>query len=242
MRQNEKENSSKNIPLVISEERAKELCSTGKWIADTDILDRINKESKRIQREFPEWPKSSIRPDVKMLQEFFKAAPKLLKESVETQIVHQKFDLEAHTEIRVKMGAIFKVKSTALDIAVDALSLILAVCATTPWSLLFIIWVGFSFLDLVQKLWKGYESLLDPDEIHVFEAIFRCQGRLCTINYDAVKEKNYNDAYGTVNPSVVEIENEIRGAHNKHQIVKTLANLKSRGIIVERDGLWSIAF
>lgn len=244
MSQNEKEKSFRNIQTLISEDRATKLCLTGEWISDNDILDRIHEKSKQIQGEFSEWPTSPVQPDdkVKVLKEFFQNATKLLEQSVETQIVHQQIDIGAPAEIRVKPGAVFKVKSSALAVGVNALALILAIFSTTAWPLLFSVWVGLSVINLVKILFNGYESLSDPDEKLVFEAIFRCQGRLCVINFEALRKKSYDEAFGTVNPSVAEIEKEIGGALTNRQIVKTLASLKSRGVLAERNGVWAIVF
>ncbi len=242
MSQDEDRKRSRTVHTLISEESAARLCATGEWISDKDVLTRVHEKSKQIQAAFTEWPTSSVRPDVAVLQEFFQNASKLLQERVETHIVHQRFDPLAPAELRVKPGAVFKVKSAALDAGINALALILAVVATTPWPILFSVWVGLSVLNLFKLLFSNYENLVDPDERLVFEAIFRCQGRLCVISYEALRNKNYDEAYGTVNPNIAAIEKEIGDTLTNREIMKALASLKSRGVLSERNGRWSIAF
>jgi hypothetical protein len=118
----------------------------------------------------------------------------------------------------------------------------LAIFATTPWPVLFPVWVGLSVRNLVRTILNSYESLVDPDELMVLEAICRCQGRSSIVNYDALSQMRYDDAYGTVNPTVAEIETEIGGSVKTGAIMKALSSLKSRGVLEERGGVWSIAF
>jgi len=230
------------IKTTISEGQAERLCATGEWITDDDVKKRINEKSKEIQCGFVDWPPSPMRPDILVLKEFFQIAPELLGEKVESKIVHHRFEPHAHAEVRVKPGAVFKVKSAALLAGEKALALVLVIFATTTWPLLFPAWAGLSIINLVRIILNSYESLLDPDELSVFEAIFRCQGRSCIVNYDALKEMRYNDAYATANPTVAEIEREIHGRVESQAILKALSSLKSRGVLKERDGVWSIAF
>ena len=219
---------SERVFTVIIEEEAARLYATGNWISDIQVIDRIHQQSKNVV-------------DARALQEFFHASREILPEIVESKYIKQTFD-SCQVELRIKAGIIFKVKSTALDLGINGLGLILAIFSTTTWPFFFPVWLGLSVIVLVKSLYKGWESIRDPDERLIFEAIFRYQGRACVVNYDALENKNYNEAYGFVSPTVQNILLEIGHELTERETNKALASLGSRGIVEKRDGRWAISF
>jgi len=244
MSQDNKEHQPRKVPSIISEGEAARLCQSGEWITDLHVCDRIQQKSEDILAAFPDWPSSNQTPTVDPLTELFQLCPIILSDSeaVEAKHIAQRFDVTSRMEIRVKPGVVFKVKSAVLDLGINGLALILAIFSTTTWPLYFPVWLGLSLTVLIRTLYKNLESIRDPDEKVVFEAIFRCQGRFCIVNYLALQNKEYDEAYGFVSPTVDDISAEIKGQLSHREITKALASLELRGIVKDRNGRWSISF
>ena len=244
MSQDNKERQPRNVPSIISEGEALQLCQSGEWITDLRVGDRIHQKSEDILATFQDWPSSNQTHDFDALTEFFQLCPIILSESetVEAKHIIQRFDLTSMMELRVKAGVVFKLKSAALDLGINGLGLILAIFSTTTWPLYFPVWLGLSLTVLIRTLYKNLESIRDPDEKLAFEAIFRCQGRYCVVNYLALQHKEYDEAYGFVSPTVSDLSAEIKGQISDREIIKALASLESCGIVKQRNGRWSISF
>lgn len=244
MGQDNKKRQLRKVPTVISEGKAVQLCQSGEWITDLKVSDRIQQKSKDILANFQDWSSSNQTASVYALTEFFQLCPIILSESeaVEANRIMPQFDPGYNLELRIKAGVVFKLKSAALDLGINSLGLILAIFSTTAWPLYFPVWLGLSLTVLIRTLYRNLESIRDPDEKVVFEAIFRCQGRFCIVNYVALKDKNYDEAYGFVLPTVSDLSAEIKGQISEKEIGKALASLESRGIVKERNSRWSISF
>ena len=244
MSQDKKEHQPRKVSSIISEEEATQLCQSGEWITDKQVRDRIEQKSKDILAAFPNWPSSNQTPDARLLTEFFQLCPIVLSDSeaVAAQHIAQRFDITSRMEIRIRPGVIFKAKSAALDLGINGLALILAIFSTTTWAPYFSVWLSLSFAVLIRTLYKNLESIRDPDEKAVFEAIFRSQARCCIVNYAALLNKQYDEAYGLVCPSVDDLSTEIKGQLSHRKITKALASLKLRGIVKDRNKRWSISF
>lgn len=231
------------IPSIITEEEAIKLCSGGEWITDLKIKDMVADKAKELQQQFQEWKQPDMPgPNISHIVNAFDSVNSVLDELFEHKVIAFTGLLSPFAELRVRANAVYKVIPTLMNTAVHGISLVIAVLAVTTFSNLFLIWagVGVNVVTIVYKLYKGWEILSDPDERLVFEEIFKLQGKLVTVNYDAVKNKDFDAAYGTVSPPTDDIAAAIGNRLSRRELEKTLAALKNRDVVHQRRGRWSI--
>jgi hypothetical protein len=87
---------------------------------------------------------------------------------------------------------------------------------------------------------KQYYERLQGEELEVLEAIAKLAGQSSCINYDKLGQKDYDGAFGTVNPMLDAIAGDV-GVDTKSAL-RTLNSLKRQGIVAERHGRWGITF
>ena len=142
------------------------------------------------------------------------------------------------SELRIKPNTVFKVGSSLSEI-VEGLGLIYAVFTITPLAFLAKAALGKQLLDVAKRLFECWEVLDDPDERVVFEAVFRLQGKR---SGDILRLRDYSQAPALLESDVAGICVEVGSSLTEREVVKTLASLRHRGIVSERDGRWRIVF
>lgn len=100
----------------------------------------------------------------------------------------------------------------------------------------------FEVIRIVKALYSGFEQLKDPAERSVFEAIFNSHGKLATVNYDALRQLDFDRADGHVSPSIDELVEALSSKLSKEEVRKALNSLDGRKIIGERNSRWHVRF
>jgi hypothetical protein len=144
--------------------------------------------------------------------------------------------------MRIGMGRIIKIKEAAKNSIASALGLIYYSATVQVHGGLLL----FGYLALgwpvVGTLTKAIETISDPDELQVFEAVATLAAEICVVDSEALKKEDFPAAYGKRAPFREDIVMKLSGKVSSHVIDKSLAALKQRGILVCDDERWRIAF
>lgn len=133
---------------------------------------------------------------------------------------------------RVLPGRIYKFKQAIPDLMLGCAELILLLLSAaqdgniTPLEMGL---AGVPFVDLIRRLKDHYETITDPVEFSVFEAIHQGKKEYWT--------------YGKIDkwPSLTDIE-RILPDMDRSKIINILERLRDRGILSNEDDTWKIAF
>ena len=229
---------------MISQQEAAKLVKTGQWIYDTSVPSPLDVLTELIPEE------SSVWEDLKLIDHLNSAslvnenknlALGALGSSVESMYITQTQDDYNVLALRVKQYRVFKVATAAKDGLPRFLALVVAGMLFTPLTGP-IGWVtpAVAAIDFVNAMAGAYEKIGDPDDMLVFELIYKLQRRPVIIDYDAYTNNQYNLAYGHRWPTEEELSSEVNGQLTAKELEKALSSLSGRSIVKKRQGRWTI--
>lgn len=222
--------------------RAAELCETGEWLTDTLAMGQISDSAATLRTELAidddtqrEWLLNEVY--TKVFEESNNAVNKLLLERFEYFIIKDPDERpSAMLEFRLRPNTVLKV-GQAVPALFRGLALIYAVFTITPLPFVLKLNLGIQIFEIGQRLLQCWESIEDPDERLVFEAVFRLQGKR---SGEILKLRDYPQTPWLLESDLEGIALEV--GLEQRDVVKTLSGLQRRGILAQKDGRWSIAF
>lgn len=232
-----------NETELISIMEAARRSETGEWITDLKVSNKVAAQANKIREQLTDWtdtPHDKI--DFQMLEDIYQIVPDCLTSQLEHAFIHHPPGNLYATELRVTSNVVYKIKPTVLNATIHFLSLMLALSTVSPFPLLFTAWFALSSIQLAQTIWKGWESIGDPEEKLVFETVYKLQNRLCVTNYDALDQKDFASAFDCVSPSFQELALDLIPKLKENEIESALASLEKRNIIVCKNSRYSISF
>lgn len=225
---------------AINEDDADSLITSGDWLTESGYLDKISRISVGSRDKFAD---GRVDPSV---DDIIRSRDELiegLRASFEHRIVKSDSGTDPQgLELRIGKGAVYKILPTLREALADFLGLLFAGLTSTKLFTLFAAWAAVSTWKIVKTLIGGFERLSDPVEYAVFEAVFRLQGEISVRDYDALKDNDFDTAYGTIAPITEAVVAKVAGDHPSDEVEAALNALKTREILCERDGRWSIKF
>ncbi|NKE43345.1 hypothetical protein HB662_01045 [Roseomonas frigidaquae] len=230
------------------------LLESGAWQTDLQIQDDIWERAGRRRAALGSWAEQGLRQALassggtgrgdqfgSSLQDMRRATDALLAERVESRLLEPPV-YGPMAQLRVDAHVVYKVRATAEAGLRDALALILVLLTTSGYPRLLAAWAGLSLVALVRILVNGLERITDPAERLVLEAVHEASAELCVRNHDALATEDFEAAFGRVAPSEARLVALLEGRLPPEECRRALQALAGRGVLVERQGGWRIAF
>ncbi|MDP3416137.1 MAG: hypothetical protein Q8S40_09170 [Falsiroseomonas sp.] len=227
------------------------LIETGAWQSDLEISQDIHERSGRRRAALGAWAEEGLRLSLanrdasenilSAFQDLRHATDALLSERVESRLLEPPV-YGPMAQLRVDAHVVYKVSATAEAGLREALALVLALLTTSGYPRLLAAWAGLSLVALVRTLVNGLERISDPAERLVVETVHEASAELCVRNHDALATQDFEQAYGRVAPSEARLVALLEGRLEPAECRRTLAELARRGVLVERQDGWRIAF
>lgn len=222
------------------------------WKNDLEIMDEVDEYARKKADELLSWDRAKFRlwtdRDSEFSYEKFRTQYRadlngLLGLEFETEpIRHPPNPNPHHMALRIDAFAIYKIGKTLPTALRDALAIVLAFIATSPYPFLLVAWGAMSFIELVRLFRSGYEKLEDENERLVFEAVHTLSAETAVTNYDALEDGNFHSAIEVVAPTKDRIIEVLQPKLSREDIEKTLQALKQRDVFAETAGRWRIVF
>jgi len=223
---------------AINDDDADRLLASGDWLAESEYLDRISRISVADRNRFAD---GRVEPSVDDIIRSRNELIEGLRASFEHCVIANDSEADSQgLELRIGKGAVYKILPTLRESLADFLGLLFAGLTSTKLFTLFVVWAGVSAWKIVRTLIRGFERMTDPVEYAVFEAVFALQGEVSVRDYDALKERDFDAAYGTIAPTTEEVAGKLAPEHSRDSVQGALDALKQREILREREGRWSI--
>jgi hypothetical protein len=163
--------------------------------------------------------------------------PEITKISVEPTAWDIELERWQPPSFRVKEAVWFAGGGT-IKAAVELMIALLALVDPTRWQSLLV--PGGSLAKLIYRLLHAYVQLEGVD-CDVFEAVHRLGLRHAVVNYDALRDGDWERAYGLNPPTSEEVMTNVKA--DPGSVRESLAALAKRDIIKRRgDGRWIIRF
>lgn len=237
--------SSGNLVLLstISIEEWAALVESDGWVPELDLVERVDEIWRRHRRFMTDdWDSEVLDAIPRNVREAQITTGARVRDELFSEFAdYHELAEEEHdfigSAMRVSRGRVYRMRPAMRDGTAACLGLIIAFLSAPIGSLLFFVAGGQVALGL--RLKQYYEQL-EGDELRVFETIADLAGRASIRNYDKLRDKDYKAAYGLVNPTAIEIHSEVGLSHE--EVLRTLTELKRRGIVAERRGRWGITF
>lgn len=237
--------------IFISQQEGARLLSSGEWVSDIEVYMDVCKQARALQESWGVWAEQGTGILMQSLKgssgvgapfdEMRHAIDAAYSVRMETKILETP-PPDYTLGMRVSAHAVYKVRPTAEKLLRDSLRFIMAVTQSSPYTILMAGWVGVELRSLYQTLLEGFERIEDPHEREVLEAIHRLCAKATVVNFDALKEQEFDKAYGFIAPEIDQLVAELEGKVDEREISTALGAMKERKILQQRKGRWMIAF
>lgn len=238
--------------MSISLDRARELLATGQWVTEAQleaeiaasvgrVIDRVVRHQRQTPGEYRSVTRCLIDTGVSLDDAVRHVPQVLVKEYVD--LPDDLGDL-GPAEFRSGPGVVWKVGATAKDTIASLVTLGVAI-TSFPHSPIASATEGFAAtFELVRKLFKLREKIEDPDELLVFETLYRMSNRFDVANYVAYEQEDWDRAFDYLPPPTLdEIVKELEGQLDAKSVHQALLRLEARDIVGRTDeDRWRIRF
>ena len=220
---------------VVSEHEATLLLQSDSWMGEQELM-RVDSLGQEI---FPQGNQASS------IEELL-GRRRELKEGVRMALEHKRVEVKQAIDggsglaLRLGTGAVYKLVPTLREVLPNFVGLLFAGLTATNYFVLYSLWVGLSSIQIIKQLLSGFERLEDEVERAVFEGIYVIQGRVSVRDYDALAAQEFERAYATIAPTGMDLARHFAELFSSEQIEGALQSLKSREILSEDNGRWTI--
>jgi hypothetical protein len=146
---------------------------------------------------------------------------------------------EASSQLRIGNGRVLHIRKAARTVLVDGLGIVFAFGASTS-SELYEGWLGIRVIDILNKLLSSYQKISEENERMVFEEIYRLHQEFAVVNYEALRNLDFSQAYGRLNPTTSDLVASLGDAMDEDLVKQALESLQQRDILEARNGHWAI--
>ena len=232
--------------IVISELEANRLLDEENYFSDVELINGTFDTAKLVLDQIEDWPEREFsEEDWKQHEEFCKgfleATNSYMEANHETHIIDVNYDPNI-MGLMVKPHAVYRVIPTVRSVIGNILVIIRMIGMTTVTFSIEAAIVGQQVSEVIKKIIDGYVSIDDENDRKVFEAILKLRAELVVINYDALHDKDYEKAYGKIDPSEDRIIEYVKDSLSKDNAKKSIGNLIDMGVITKTRRGFKLVF